>query len=117
MSNMTTREFRTRRLHFASWIHTSAQLEFLGAEFNPRANKVDFLFGDPRNIGHGLEAAVDEGPGLIFSSMHFMRRQMSAVQNAANAAQNQNPNGDHRSPIPPNGTMHSFQPAWAMPVC
>lgn len=75
-------EFRTRRLHHASYLHAACVLKFLRVEMN--RGRAEFVFEDPGEIGPETEVAFDRGalvPAVtLFSSVTFLRRQIDAAR-------------------------------------
>jgi hypothetical protein len=86
-SNTTStpaREFATKRLSLAIYIHASSRLPFLRVE--PCGDrKLQFVFRDEQCWGPQLELEFERGATVaarnIFSSQTFLRRQMTEAEN------------------------------------
>jgi hypothetical protein len=81
MFNSNSREFRTRRLHLASFLHAGAVLNLLRVE---RVNgRAEFIFDDPSRLGPESEVAFDRGAVVpataLFTSLTFCRRAIDAA--------------------------------------
>jgi hypothetical protein len=77
------REFRTKRLAFASFLHAARSLPYLGAT-NSDDGRVAFIFQDEQSLGPQLEMEFDAGANVpairLFSSQTYLRRQIAAAQ-------------------------------------
>jgi hypothetical protein len=77
---MNGNTFVTRRLHFASYLHASGLLPFVGVERESPGGRAMFEFEDLFNAGPELELSFDNGAATsankLFSSLTYLRRQM-----------------------------------------
>jgi hypothetical protein len=86
-SNATStpaREFATKRLSFAIYLHASGRLPFLRVE--PCGDrKLQFVFSDDQCWGPRLELEFERGATVaarnVFSSQTYLRRQMTEAEN------------------------------------
>ena len=76
--------FVTERLPLAIYLHASDKLEFSHCE-SASADKVRFVFHDPRQIANDLELEFERGAQVpataIFASQKFLRRKLSEALN------------------------------------
>ena len=92
-------EFRTKRLHTASYLIGASVLEFLRAEMTP-GGRIEFVFRDDHGIGPKSERAFDSGAlapaNQIFSATTYLRRWMDRIRQNETGESHVNANS-HRS--------------------
>jgi hypothetical protein len=76
--------FRTRDLPFASFLHATRALRFLGCQRPSRDARIEFAFDDPDNRGACLqldfEAGAECSAVAFYDSVRHLRRVMDGTK-------------------------------------
>ena len=80
--------FRTGDLPFASFLHTTRRLRFIGCEPVNGFGRIAFVFDDPRNEGDRLQLEFEGGAecsaASFYDSVRHLRRVMDGTRNHRN---------------------------------
>jgi hypothetical protein len=80
--------FRTEDLPFASFLHTTRKLRFLGCEPVASNGRVAFVFDDPKGEGEQLHIEFESGAecsaAAFYDSVRHLRRVMDRTRSKRN---------------------------------
>lgn len=81
----TMNTYRTESLPFASFLHATRKLRFLGCESANGNGRIAFLFNDPHREGERLQVEFESGAecpaAAFYDSVRHLRRVMDGTRN------------------------------------